>query len=76
MKKCLSSRVKNPLEFPKEPNITLSMDFVSDAVAYGCKFRVLNIIDDCDRLAIAQDISMSMPAKRVIKILETVICER
>ena len=47
--------------------------FVSDAVECGRKFRVLNIIDDCDRLAIAQEVSMSMPAKRVIKILEKVI---
>jgi putative transposase len=61
------------LERPEEPNTTWSLDFVSDAVECGRKFRVLNIIDDCDRFAIAQEVSMSMPAKRVIKILEKVI---
>ncbi len=73
LKKRLPARIKNPLERPGEPNTTWSLDFVSDAVECGRKFRVLNIIDDCDRLAIAQEVSMSMPAKRVIKILEKVI---
>lgn len=73
LKKRLPARIKNPLERPEEPNATWSLDFVSDAVECGRKFRVLNIIDDCDRLAIAQEVSMSMPAKRVIKILEKVI---
>ena len=39
----------------------------------GRTFRVLNIIDDCDRVAVGQEISMSMPAERVIKLLEKVI---
>lgn len=33
----------------------------------GRSFRVLNIIDDCDKVAVAQEVSMSMPAERVIK---------
>ena len=36
-------------------------------------FRVLNILDDSNREAVAQEISMSMPAERVISILEKVI---
>jgi putative transposase len=39
----------------------------------GITFRVLNIIDDCDRVAVGQEISMSMPAERVIRLLEKVI---
>jgi len=73
MKKRLPARVKNPLETPDSPNVTWSIDFVSDAVEYGRKFRVLNILDDCDRSAVAQEVSMSMPAERVVKILEKVI---
>ncbi|MEG1852344.1 MAG: hypothetical protein RR202_05975 [Bacteroidales bacterium] len=37
------------------------MDFVSDTLESGRKFRVLNILDDFDRSAVAQEISMSMP---------------
>ena len=46
---------------------TWSMDFVSDTLNSGRKFRVLNILDDFNREAVAQEISMSMPAERVIR---------
>lgn len=58
---------------PSESNDTWSIDFVSDRLQSGRTFRVLNIIDDCDRVAVGQEISMSMPAERVIKLLEKVI---
>ena len=73
LKKRLPARVKNPLVRPSEPNTTWSIDFVSDRVECDRNFRVLNIIDDCDKVAVAQEISMSMPAERVIKLLEKVI---
>ena len=73
LKKRLPARVKNPLEQPLEPNITWSIDFVSDMLECGRKFRVLNIIDDGDRVAVAQEVSMSFPSKRVIRTLEKVI---
>ena len=73
LKKRLPARVKNPLVTPQRPNHTWSMDFVSDTLESGRKFRVLNILDDFDRSAVAQEISMSMPSERVIRILEKVI---
>lgn len=73
LKKRLPARVKNPLEQPKEPNTTWSIDFMSDVLECGRKFRVLNVIDDSDRIAVAQEVSMSFPAKRVIKTLEKAI---
>ena len=73
LKKRLPARVKQPLVTPESPNQTWSMDFVSDSLECGRKFRVLNILDDFDRSAIAQEISISMPAQRVIRILEKVI---
>ena len=73
LKKRLPARVKSPLVIPSEPNTTWSIDFVSDKLQSGRTFRVLNIIDDCDRVAVGQEISMSMPAERVIKLLEKVI---
>ena len=73
LKKRLPARVKNPLVMPKEPNVTWSIDFISDRIECGRQFRVLNIIDDACKIAVAQEISMSMPAKRVIKVLEKII---
>ena len=73
LKKRLPARVKNPLEQPMEPFTTWSIDFVSDVLECGRKFRVLNIIDDSDRVAVAQEVSMAFPAKRVITALEKVI---
>lgn len=37
------------------------------------RFRVLNIIDDFNREVVAMEIATSMPAERVIRILERVI---
>lgn len=73
LRKRLPARVKNPLVTPEEPNTTWSIDFVSDVVEGGRKFRVLNVLDDADRSVVAQEISMSMPAERVIRSLEKVI---
>jgi len=73
LRKRLPARVKNPLEQPSAPNTTWSIDFVSDMLDCERKFRVLNIIDDCDRVVIAQEVSMSFPSKRVCKTLEKVI---
>lgn len=73
LKKRLPARVKNPLEQPLVPNMTWSIDFVSDVLECGRKFRVLNIIDDSDRVAVAQEVSLAFPAKRVIRTLEKVI---
>lgn len=60
LKKRLPTRVKLPLVTPDLPNQTWSMDFVSDSLECGRKFRILNILDDFDRSAIAQEISISM----------------
>lgn len=73
LRKRLPARTKLPLETPSEENDTWSIDFVSDAIECGRKFRVLNILDDFNRKAVAQKLSMSMPARRVIRFLEEAI---
>lgn len=73
LKKTSARASKNPLVTPEEPNTTWSIDFVSDVVASGRMFRVMNIIDDADRSIVAQEVSTSMPAERVVRLLEKVI---
>lgn len=76
LKKRLPARVKNPLEQPLEPNTTWSIDFVSDMLECGRKFRVLNIIDDSDRVAVAQEVSMSFPSRSGARVTTSGCCSR
>lgn len=49
------------------------MDFMSDSLVCGRRFRTLNIIDDCNREALAIEVDTSLCAKRVVRTLERVI---
>ena len=73
LKKRFPASVKTPLGQPSEPNTTWSLDFVGDILECRRKFRVLNIMDDSDKVAVSQEVSMSFPARRVIKTLGKVI---
>ena len=46
------------------------MDFMSDSLICGRKFRTLNVIDDWTREALAIEIATSLSALRVTRILE------
>ena len=46
---------------------------MSDSLASGNKFRTLNVIDDCNREALAIEIATSIGTKRVIRTLEQLI---
>ena len=50
---------------PLAKNICWSMDFMSDALEGGIKFRTLNVIDDYHRKIIGIAIAFSMPAEFV-----------
>ena len=73
LKRRLPNREKAALLVPENRNISWSMDFVSDVLTNGRRFRVLNIIDDFNREAIAMEVGLSMPSERVINVLENVI---
>ncbi len=58
---------------PLAPNERWSMDFVSDALSIGRRFRVLNIVDDFTKLSPAIEVDTSLPGLRVIRTLERAI---
>ena len=69
----LPQRIKQPLLVPGGLNQGWSMDFMCDSLVDGRRFRLLNIIDDYNRESLAIEIDTSLPALRVIRVLEQLI---
>lgn len=46
------------------------MDFVSDGLAYGRRFRCLNVVDDYTRECLVIEVDTSLPGLRVKQVLE------
>ncbi len=65
-----------PLTVPTEINQVWSMDFMHDQLQDGRSFRLLNLIDDLNREALAIEIDLSLPSARVIRALKQVIAWR
>jgi putative transposase len=75
-KKRLPARIKQTLFQPMEKNIVWSIDFMSDSLWDGRKFRLLNIMDDYNREILAIEVDTSLPALRLIRVLERLKEER
>ena len=69
----IPQRIKQPLVLPAAINEGWSMDFMCDSLVDGRRFRLLNIIDDYNRESLAIEIDTSLPALRVIRILNRLI---
>lgn len=74
-KKRLPTREPKPLYAPAEPNQSWSVDFMSDALADGRRFRTFNVIDDYNREALGIEIDTSLPARRVERVLDRIAAE-
>lgn len=59
-----------PLPTPHGPNERWSMDFVSDALGDGRKFRALTIVDDFTRESPAIEVDFSLPGERLVRVLD------
>jgi len=68
-KKRLPARVKNPLEAPTKRDEVWSIDFMADVLSDARKIRVFNVMDDCNREALAMDVGLNYPAKKVVETL-------
>ncbi len=75
-KRRLPDRVKQSLTIPDAPNQMWSIDFMSDSLADGRRFRLLNIIDDFNRESLAIEVDTSLPSLRVIRVLNRLIEQR
>lgn len=67
---------RTPLAAPTKANERWSMDFVSDALGDGRKFRSLTLVDDCTRECPAIEVDVSLPGERVVRVLDRVAAVR
>lgn len=72
-KKRLIREKPRPLSIPSTINDTWSMDFMHDQLGDGRSYRLLNIIDDCNREGLAIEVDLSLPAERVTRTLDRLI---
>ncbi|MFX8785968.1 IS3 family transposase, partial [Acinetobacter baumannii] len=66
----IPTRIKQALYQPDTINEVWSVDFMSDALWNGRKFRLLNIVDDYNREVLHIEADTSLPTIRLIRSLE------
>jgi len=58
------------MALPDAPNKRWSMDFTSDSLYSGRRFRTLNVVDDFSRESVGIEVAFSLPSQRVTRLLE------
>jgi putative transposase len=73
-KRALGTRA--PMTLPQGRNQRWSLDFVSDTLPDGRRFRVLEVVDDFTRECLALVVDISINGRRVARELDTLIVRR
>lgn len=76
------TRPRMPMVLPTRANERWSIDFVSDQLANGRRFRVLNIVDDFTRECVGQLVDTSISGVRMTRFMDslgrrpkTIVCD-
>ena len=67
---------RQPLPAPVRLNDCWAMDFMSDTLRGGRRFRILNVIDVLSREGLASEVGTSLPARRVVQAVDEIALER
>jgi len=73
-KRALGTRA--PMAIPQGPNQRWSLDFLSDALTDGRRFRILAVVDDFTRECLCLVADTSLSGRRVARELDALIAER
>ena len=73
-KRALGTRA--PIALPQGPNQRWSLDFQSDALADGRRFRIFAVVDDFTRECLALVADTSLPSARVVRELDATVTAR
>ncbi|MGH6620974.1 MAG: IS3 family transposase [Alphaproteobacteria bacterium] len=73
-KRALGTRA--PMALPQGPNQRWSLDFLSDALTDGRRFRILAVVDDFTRECLCLVADTSLPGRRVARELDGLIARR
>jgi putative transposase len=72
-KKRLPKRDVVPLHAPAQLNDTWAMDFMGDSLYGGRADRLLNVLDEGNREALAIEVDVSLPSRRVVAVLDELV---
>ncbi len=75
-KKLVAAAPREKSPTPNAPNRRWSMDFMRDALWNGRPFRTFNVLDDGSREALRIEVDFSLPAPRVVRVLDELAEER
>ena len=67
---------RQPIETPTAPNQRWSLDFLSDQITDGRRFRILAVVDDCTRECLALLADTSLSGRRVARELNDIMRRR
>ena len=71
-KRRLPNQTPVRLEAQSTVNACWSIDFMSDALMHGQRFRTFNVLDDFSREVLAVEVDTSLPTARVIRVLDRI----
>lgn len=75
-KRILPRRVAKPLEVVNAANRQWALDFMHDSLYCGKRYRALNIVDEGTRECLAIEVDTSLPAERVLRVMEQLKADR
>jgi putative transposase len=73
-KRALGTRA--PLHRAERPNAIWVLDFISDVLQTGRRFRVFNVEDQLTREGLVAEADTSLPGPRVVRVLDRIVAER